>query len=299
MHSHVFSRRDSRKRGSGKSRLAAAGAVACLTATVAACSSAGGAAKGNSAAPLSPAQAVLLAAHSADQVNTFSGTFNVQGTFNTAGTSGTLAMSGTMSGQLRPSLMFDASIGTFNAAGQNIGPMDEILTTKALYLKMAMLTQQLHASKPWIEMPLSALTAKSGINLSSLLSEAQDSSPLTQTQMLAGASGVKKVGTGTIGGAPVTEYSGTITLAKAIDTLPAATRAGLEKTIASTGVKTATFTVWLDSQHQMRKEVLTERSAGVSETITVTMTSVNKPVTITPPPASQVTPIPASALGGS
>lgn len=304
MRANVFGReaaggQGSGRQGSGKARLAAVGAVACLTATVAACSSAG-TANENSAAPASPRQAVLLAAHSAAKVSTFSGTISMHGTFSTGGTSQAINMSGTMAGQLRPSLAFDANISTLSAAGQNIGPMGEILTSKALYLKLGVLTQQLHTSKPWIEIPLSALSAKSGINyFSSLLSEAQNSSPVTQTQLLADAHSVKKVGTSMIDGVAVTEYSGTITMAKAITALPAKARAALEKEIAATGIKTASFTVWLDSQHQMKREIITERGTAVSETITVTMTSENQPVAITPPAASQVTTLPASVLSGS
>lgn len=291
MHSHGFTR----------SRLAAAGAVACLAATVAACGSAapGGSSTGNSAASVSPKQAVLLAATSAAKVNTFSGTISLHGTYDESGTSGAIDMSGTMSGQLHPSLLFSANIGTFSAAGQNMGPMGEVLTAKNLYIKLGILTQMMHTGKPWIEMPISALSGKTGVNLGSLLSEAQNSSPLTQTQMLAGATDVKKVGTSAVGGTPVTEYSGTISLAKAISALPASTRAGLQQEISQAGISSASFDVWLDGQNQVKKEVIVEKGSAISETITVTMTSVNQPVTISAPPASQVTAVPASALNGS
>ena len=286
-------------RVSSKSRLAVAGAVACLTATVAACGSTGGSATGAAAAPLSPTQAVLLAAHSAEKVNTFTGTISLQGTVNEAGASGPIDIAGSMSGQMHPSLLLSENFTTFTAGGENLAPMGEVLTTKDLYMKLGMLTQSLHTSKPWVEMPISALSTKSGINLGSLFSEAQNSSPLTEVQLLAGASGVKKVGTGTVGGVPVTEYSGTTAIAKAIDALPADTRAGMQKAVASTGIKTASFKVWLDGGNQGRKAVVTEDGTALSETITVTLTSMNQPVTITPPPASQVTALPASALSGS
>ena len=290
MHPHGFT----------KSRLAAVGAVACLAATVAACSSSSSTSTGNNnAAAVSPTQAVELAAHSAAAVNTFTGTISLQGTYNESSTSGPIDMSGTMSGQRQPSLEFSANIGTFSAAGENIGPMDEVLTSKDLYLKVGMLSQALHTSKPWIAMPISELSNATGVNLSSLLSETQDSSPLTQTQMLAGATGVRKVGTSTIDGVPVTEYSGTITMDKAIAALPGDVRSGLQQEITSTGIKSASFDVWLDGQHQAKKEVITEKGSAVSETITVTMTSVNQPVSITPPAADQVTSVPASVLSGS
>jgi hypothetical protein len=287
-------------RVSSKSCLAVAGAVACLTAAIAGCSSSSSSSHtASSAAPLSPTQAVLLAAHSAEKVNTFSGTISLQGTLHESGATGPIDIAGTASGQLHPSVLLSENFTTFKAGGENLAPMDEMITTNDLYMKLSVLTQALHTSKPWVEMPLSALSAKSGINLGSLLSQAQNSSPLATVQLLAGASDVKKVGTGTVGGTPVTEYSGTITIAKALDNLPADTRAGFQKAAATTGVKSASFKVWLDASNQARKEVAVEDGTAISETTTVTLTSVNQPVTITPPPASQVTSIPASALSGS
>jgi hypothetical protein len=241
----------------------------------------------------------LLAAQSASAVNTFSGTISVQGTYNESGTSGNVDMSGTMSGQLHPSVLLSADIGTLSSAGENLGPMDEVLTANDLYLKMGMLSQLLHSSKPWVEMSLSALSGKTGVNLGSLLSQAQDSSPLTQNQLLAGATGVKELGTSTIDGVPVTEYSGTVSMSKAIAALPASSRSAVQQEIATAGIKSATFKAWLDSQHQVKKETIVEDGTTVSETTTVTMTSVNQPVTITPPAASQVTSIPASELSGA
>lgn len=299
MHAHAFSRQRSAGKVSGKSRLAAVGAVACLTAAVAACSSAGGPAKGNSAASLSPTQAVMLAAHSAAKVNTVTATFSMQGTVSEAGASGPIDVAGTVSEQLRPSLLDSENFTTFSVAGHNLGPVGIMFNAKDAYVKMGILTQQLHTGKQWLELPLSAISSKSGINFGSMFSEMQNSSPLTSVQLLAGAQHVKKLGTGTVDGVPVTEYSGSITIAKAIDALPADTHAGFQKAIAATGIKTASFKVWLDSSNQTRKAIIVEDGAAVSETITVTLTSVNKPVTITPPPASQVTSIPASALGGS
>lgn len=293
MHAHV-----SGKHGSSKRCLAAAGAVVCLSVTVAACGSTGGSSKGDSAASLSPTQAVLLAANSAEKVNTFSGTISIQGAVDDGSVSGPVDIAGTVSGQLHPSLLLSENMSTFSSVGENLAPMDEVITPQDLYLKMGVLTQMLHTGKPWIEMPLSAISAKSGINFSSLISQAQNSSPLTEVQLLAGAGDVKEVGTGTVGGVPVTEYSGTTAIAKAINAMPADSRAGIEKALAPAGIKTASFKVWLDSGHQARKAIITEHGTTVSETMTVTLTSMNKPVTIAAPPTSQVTSLPASALGG-
>lgn len=241
----------------------------------------------------------MLAAHSAAKVTTFTGTVSLQGTFTEGGSSSSLDVVGTASGQLSPALEISENFPTFSVGGENLGPVGEIFSASSVYLKLGALTQSLGTLKPWIELPISGLSAKSGINLGSLIGRAQSSSPLASVQLLDGASDVKKVGTSTIAGTPVTEYSGTITMAKAIADLPADTRAGLQKALAPTGIKTAAFKVWLNSDNQALKEVVVEHGTTVSETTTITLTSVNKPVTITPPPASQVTAFPASALDGS
>lgn len=284
-----------------------AGVAACVIAAVTACSgnsssgsaSSSGSQAGSAATSESPDQAVVLAARSAEKINSFSGTFSVQGTVSKAGASTPIDIAATVSEQRQPSLLASENFTTFSAGGQNLAPMGAVITGKDFYLKMQLITQALHTSKPWVELPVSAISAKSGINFGSLLNETESSSPLTPVKLLAGASNVKKVGTSTIGGVPVTEYSGTTSIAAGLRKLPASTRAGLQQALSTAGIKTASFKVWLDGGNQARKVIVTENGTAVSETVTGTVTSVNQPVTVTPPPASQTTVIPASALGGS
>ena len=84
-------------------------------------------------------------------------------------------------------------IGTLSAAGSTLpGGMTEIITPSNLYLKWSFLTQELHLAKPWLVIPVSALSKSTGINLSQLFSQATSSSPLNESQMLAGASDVRQ-----------------------------------------------------------------------------------------------------------
>jgi hypothetical protein len=109
---------------------------------------------------------------------------------------------------------------------------------------------------------------------------------------------VHRVGTGSIGGVAVTEYTGTLSLSKGLDYLSGSTKTQLKQAIASAGFKTATFTVWIDGQNVIRKYNVTETGTTVSETIGITLNSINQPVSITAPPASQTTTIPGSDLSG-
>ena len=146
--------------------------------------------------------------------------------------------------------------------------------------------------------PRFVLSQSSGINFSQLLSQATGSGPLTQSQLLQGATSVRKVGTGSVDGVPVTEYTGTLPLDKAISYLSGAAKTQLQQAMANAGLTEATFTVWIDGQHTVRKAVVTETGKDLTENITTTMTSINEPVNIALPTASETSPMPSSDLSG-
>lgn len=261
-----------------------AGLAAAL---VAGCSSGG--AVGSS----SPQQAVLLAARHADSANSVTATFSMR--LNVSG-SGDMTMSGSMAEQIRPSLIVQASLPAIQIGSQSVpGGMTEIVTGQAFYLKSSLLST-VAGGKPWIEMRFSDL-GSSGNALSQLLQQAQNSNPLSQTQMLAGATGVRELGTSVIDGVPVTEYTGHYTMAAAIAKLPASDRQSIKQQIAKAGLTGADFTIWLDGQDQVRKLIVTETGSSVSMTMTMLVTSINQPVTVQLPPASQVKVLSASDLG--
>lgn len=244
------------------------------------------------AAQPSPRQAVELTAAHARTATSATATVSLQAT-------GTIAMTiaGTVAERTTPSLLAQATFPTVQVAGQTIpGGMSEITSSTALYLRLSYL-RQLSGDKTWIELPYSEMTnLLGGINLGTLIQQAQDNGPLLQTQLLGGATGVRKVGTGTIGGVPVTEYAGTYTMADAIAQLPASARSGVAKQSAQAGIKAVDFKVWVDDQQQARKLVLNEPTGMGDLTMTMLVTSINQPVSIELPPASQTIVAPFSAL---
>jgi hypothetical protein len=205
-------------------------------------------------------------------------------------------MSATFAEQLHPSLLASVNITSLTSQGESVpGGMNEILTPTALYLKMPALTQELHLGKPWLAISFAQASKLSGVNLSQLTSQATNNSPLTQSQMFAAATSVRQVGTGTIDGVPVTEYTGTLPMSKAPSYLTGSTRTRVEQEITSLGFTTENFTVWIDGQHLTRKAVVTVNGTSVTETVNLAITSINQPVNITAPPASQTAPL--SSLG--
>jgi hypothetical protein len=287
-----------------RSPLYAAGVTVMLAAALAGCSAAGSgtAAAGSgtrTAAPASALDAVQLAAKTTGGASSFTGTMSVQATAKPgAASSGNVSLTASMAERLRPSLLAEVQIGTLSVAGQSLpGGLSEIITPGSLYMKWSIHTQELHASKPWLAIPVSALSQSSGVNLSQLFSQATSTSPLNESQLLTGATGVRKVGTGTLDGVPVTEYTGTVSLGKGMQYLSGSAKAAMQKQITAAGLTTATFTVWVDGQRVMRKAVITERGTALTEVVTVAISSIDQPVNIQVPAADQTTALPAGALG--
>jgi hypothetical protein len=119
--------------------------------------------------------------------------------------------------------------------------------------------------------------------------------------MLAGAKNVRMMGTQTIDGVQTTRYTGTFTLAAAMAKVPPAFRAMVQKVkplMQAFGFTVEHFTVWVDAQHRVRKLATAESGSSERMTTSYQIDDFN-PVSVSPPPASQVLAVPASALTGS
>lgn len=271
----------------------AAGAAALLVAgcSASAATGANSGSTGTTTATLTAAEAVNLAAAHAQKATSFTGTISVQ---STGADLGSVRIAGTISETTRPSLLVEAELPTVNVSGMSFsGGMSEILTSSTLYLKMSALSSL--TGKPWAEAQLSDLKV-GGVSFGQLMQQVQGDSPLTQTQLLAHANDVRKVGTGTLNGVPVTEYSGSYSIPAALAQAHGISTAQLRQQLASYGFTTADFQVWLDDQQQARKLIVTELGSKGNITLTMTVTSINQPVNVQLPPASQVAVIPASVL---
>lgn len=273
--------------------LYAAGLTVLLTGALAACGSQSG---GPSpvAASTTPLSAIRLAAQTSDNATSFTGTMSLRATAKSgASSSGDTSLTASFAEQLHPSLLAQVNVQGLSAAGSALpGDLTEILTPKTMYLKWAYLTQLLHTRQPWLAIPLSTLGTSTGINLGQIFSQASSSSPLSEAQLLGGATSVRKVGTGTVGGVAVTEYTGTLSLDKGIKYLSASDRGAAQKAFATAGLSTATFTVWIDGKNTVRKAIISENGTAVSETTTITITSINQPVSVAIPAAGETSALP-------
>jgi hypothetical protein len=245
-----------------------------------------------SAASLTATQAITLAGQNAGKATSFAATVNVQ----TTGEA-TTTISGTLQERTEPSPLVVANFGSVTAQGQSLpGGIEEIVNSNAIYLKLAQVAKE--TGKPWVEIPASELSEISGGSLGQLLQN-NNSDPLVETQMLASSTNVKKVGTTTLNGVPVTEYTGTYPISAGLAKLPASVRTKVSQQLQALGLTTEHFTIWLDSKQQVRKVVTSAQGSKVHETSTIQVTSINGPVSAAIPPASQTATVPASELGGS
>lgn len=272
----------------------AAAVLAAAAAAAAGCSSGGsGAASSSSGAGANPSQELAATVKNAQNTNSFAATMSMQANDSSAGV-GAVSLNGKVSYERQPMVMTEVDMASVQAAGANIGPMSVIETPSAVYMKMPMMSQMMHSTKPYLEIPMSEL--KSGSAISALLSQAQSSNPLSVAQLLGGSTDVKKVGTGTVNGVAVTEYEGSEPASAAIAKLPANLRSSLGQQVQKAGIEQIKFQAWVDGQHNIRKMIANETGKNMNETITFTVTSVNQPVQIAMPSPSQVSKIPASAL---
>lgn len=264
-----------------------AAVIGTLAILAAGCASSGTSA--GTAAALSAQQAIELAAKNSTTLDSFTATVSLQGS-TPAGGGG---FTETIKARLHPSLFAEADIGKATITLSPPGLQTEIITPKAIYLRSRSLTQSGHISKPWAEIPLTGIT---GTAVSQLMNQLQTASPVTLTQLIGSSKTVRKVGTTVIDGVPVTEYAGSFTMRQALAALPAGTRSAIEGQIANSEITMATFKIWLDAQHDPRQVTVTEYGGPLSLTVTETITSINQPVNIQLPPASETSVAPASQL---
>jgi hypothetical protein len=287
------------KAGITRLPLYAAG-LATIVAAVAGC--AVGSGGGSSAPSMSPLAAVKLAAKTTGQVNSFTATMNIQitpegGAASASGLSGPTQLTMTFAEQVHPSLLVSANIQLPNIGGTpTAGGLTEVITATTIYLKWSYLTQQLHLTKPWLAVPISTFN-KLGINLSQIMDQATSNGPLADSQLLAEATSVHRVGTGSINGVPVTEYTGTIPLSTALSHFSGSLKTMVEQLETTGGITSEKFTIWVDGNNVLRKVATTAAGTALTESSVMTITSINKPGSISVPPASQTSALPSGALG--
>jgi hypothetical protein len=189
--------------------------------------------------------------------------------------------------RIRPSVAMHLTTEPTSVQGTRVPGFEAILDAQAMYLKMPALAAT-NGGKPWSKIALSDLSATSGLNLSSLMDQAKQQSPAEQTKMLTASQDVREVGTETVDGVPTRHFTGTVPVTAALGKLDAQTRAKLEQQYQKLGASTLNFDLWVGSDDLPRKMVSRLATSSGPMTTTATYSGYNKPVNVTPPPASEV-----------
>lgn len=263
-----------------------AAAVGCSSGGSGSSSSSSGGSGGTSAAEL-----LSASAKNAASIKSFTATVDLHGSG--SGSTGATSVVGTLSEQRQPTQLIQITTKSAEAAGINAGAITVIETPSAIYTKIPSMSS-LTGGKPYLMIPMSQ--AKGGV-LGPLVNEAQSSDPLDATQLLGGATDVQKVGTATINGVSTTEVKGTVPISEALAKLPAALRSKVGQSFQQQGISQFQFQVWIDGQNNVRKSIYSYAGKASTVTSTTTITSINRPVTISIPPSSQVSQLPGGNSG--
>ncbi|MEU3841656.1 DUF1396 domain-containing protein [Streptomyces sp. NPDC028635] len=242
-----------------------------------------GCGKGDAQSPeMSPAAAVAAAAKNADAVTSFH--YRMRGTIPGEGKlHGDAAMS------LKP-LAMSMKMGI--EGGADAGETEIRLVGKALFVNGGEEAAKDMDGKTWLKFDMS----KSTKDLDELGKAGQaQKNPAAESTFLTGSKDVKKVGTETVDGVGTTHYTGTVTLADLKASLNGQGQAAREKRQESLkeyeklGIDKFTMDMWIDGeQHTKQFRMRGDADKGPLD-MTITFLDVNKPVTVTAPPAKDVT----------
>jgi hypothetical protein len=206
--------------------------------------------------------------------------------------SGTISshLTGTLAEQARPAPLVHQVFQLTSNGSVIPGGMETLLTGHAIYLKVRSLAKLL--GKPWVKLSFASLKSGKGVSLAPLIHQLQSTNPLAVAQMFPSARNIRRAGSQVINGVPVTEYTGTLQVGTALRRVAPDVRKLIGPAMSASGVTTATFRVWVDGQHQIRKLVEHQSGRRYQATVTMLVTSVNRPLRIQLPPPHRVATLP-------
>jgi hypothetical protein len=214
------------------------------------------------------------------------------------------------------SVDFDTSNCTLTfSSPHTAGDYSVLFVSPNLYIQLPAADKaQLPTGKTWISLNLNTVTeAKLGASLAQLSNSSQESTQLLSYLQSVSTSGITTVGPAAIKGVPTTEYKATIDLAKVADQKSPLAQAAIKSLEAQVNATTLPVQVWLDAQGRVRQvseqlQVSTNSQSSGGTTVPAASGSVSTtvdyydfgtPVTVQPPPASQVDDVTNQALASA
>lgn len=212
-------------------------------------------------------------------------------------------MTGTMPGQgrveaeakmrLKPEVAMSMKITALDKGAD--GTAEIRLVDKAMFIGGGAAAAKEMDGKSWIKFDMAALGAAGGAGGGSLGAAGQaDRNPAQESTFLTGSKDVKEVGTETVDGEKTTHYAGTVTFdqfREAIKSQSKARREMREKSLErfeKLGIDKFTMDLWIGEDDFTKQFRLRGAADKGPLDMMMTFADVNKPVTITAPPAKDV-----------
>lgn len=164
---------------------------------------------------------------------------------------------------------------TVTASGQTAGQVSVIVTSRAIYAETS--------KEPgyWIKLRLPQ------VDRSTLLQELRNADPAAQTSLLLAASHARATGKQTVAGVVTSRYVASVAPEVALSTLPSDQSARLAPYF-SLIAGDIHYVLWVGPGDQLMRLRMTERALGSKITVTATINSIDQPVHIVIPQATQV-----------
>ncbi len=219
---------------------------------------------------MSSSSALSLAAQQTQQIRSFSADVEIQATG---------ALNATLTGTLHE-VTTPSPIISLRANAGALGNVRVILADGMAYLRSPLLNRSY--GKPWVMGSTSSMASTSGLNLGPLLGLLLTSSPLVQVPLFSQASNLRMMRRSMMDGSRTSEWGGHYMLSTVLGSLNSSLRPGMQS-VMNSGITMTRFRAWMDPTHMMRKLVLIEVGNNTRITITLVITSINRPMHITMP----------------
>jgi hypothetical protein len=219
---------------------------------------------------MSSSSALSLAAQQTQQIRSFSADVEIQATG---------ALNATLTGTLHE-VTTPSPIISLRANAGALGNVRVILANGMAYLRSPLLNRSY--GKPWVMGSTSSMSSTSGLNFGPLLGLLSTSSPLVQVPLFSQASNLRMMRRSMMDGSRTSEWGGHYMLSTVLGSLNSSLRPGMQS-VMNSGITMTRFRAWMDPTHMMRKLVLIEVGTNTRITITLVITSINRPMHITMP----------------
>ena len=224
---------------------------------------------------MSSSSALSLAAQQTQQIRSFDAAVEIQATG---------ALNATLTGTLHE-VTTPTPVMSLRANAGALGRIRVILSNGMAYMKSPFMMNTF--GKPWVMGSMNTMSSTSGLNLGPLLGLLSTSSPLVQVPLFSQGSNIRMMGHSMMDGSRMSEWGGHYMLSNVLTSLNSSLQPSMQS-VMNSGINMTRFRAWMDRTHMVRKLVLIEVGNNTKITITLVITSVNRPMHIMMPPTTLI-----------